>query len=260
MVNIIVVDDEKIIRDGAASVIKKCEPDANIVVCENAGEALKEFKKTSFDVAFLDIEMSEMNGIELAKKIKKISPLTNIIFSTAHPQYTSEAMSMHASGYVQKPLTEKKVRLELDNLRHPIERKDGLKIQAFGNFEVFYNGDPLRFKYSKTKEMLAYLVDRNGAVVESAEIRAVLWEDDEDRTSYMKQLRKDLTDTLRSVNSEDILVIIRGGLGLVTNKVKCDFFDYLEGTPKGINSYHGEYMQQYSWAEVTHGNLEMRAY
>ena len=260
MVRILIVDDEQIIREGATRIIAQCMPDAQLVACGTTQEALEEAERNSFDVAFLDVERPGMTGVELAKRIKKISPDTNIIFATAYQQYAGEAFSLHASGYINKPLTVEKVSAELENLRHPINENEdrGLRVQAFGNFEVFYNGQPLKFKYSKTKELLAYLVDRNCAVVNIGEIKATLWDDDEDRSSYIKQLRKDLLDTLKSVGANDAVVTMRGGIGVIPSKLKCDFFDYLAGDPKGINSYHGEYMQQYSWAEVTHGSLEIR--
>ena len=259
MIRVLIVDDEQVIREGAARVIADCLPNSDMAVCATPSEALAAVEKRPFDIAFLDIEMPGMNGVELAKKIKKLAPDTNIIFSTAYPQYAGEAFDLHASGYITKPLNRDKVMAEIDDLRHPIENEDrGLRVQAFGNFEVFFDGKPLHFKYAKTKELLAYLIDRNCAVVDIGEIRATLWDDDEDRTSYIKQLRKDLMDTLRGVGAEDAIVIMRGGIGVIPAKVKCDFFDYLAGDAKGINSYHGEYMQQYSWSEVTHGSLESR--
>ena len=257
MIRVLVVDDEQVIRDGAARVIAECIPNSDMVVCGTPTEALEAVEKRPFDIAFLDIEMPGMNGVKLAKKIKKIAPDTNIIFSTAYPQYAGEAFGVHASGYITKPLNREKVLAEIDDLRHPIQNEDrGLRVQAFGNFEVFFDGKPLHFRYAKTKELLAYLIDRNCAVVDIGEIRATLWDDDEDRTSYIKQIRKDLMDTLKKVGAEDAIVIMRGGIGVIPAKVKCDFFDYLAGDAKGINSYHGEYMQQYSWSEVTHGSLE----
>lgn len=260
MVKVLVVDDEKVIREGASKVISECIHNAEITQCDGPKDALEKVEQQNFDIAFLDIEMPGMSGVELAKRVKKISPETNIIFSTAYPQFAGEAFELHASGYITKPLTADKVNAELENLRHPIKDDDrGLRVQAFGNFEVFYDGKPLRFKYTKTKELLAYLVDRNCAVVGIGEIRSTLWDDDEDRSSYIKQLRKDLMDTLKEVGANDAVVVMRGGIGIIPSKVKCDFFDYLAGEPKGINSYHGEYMQQYSWAEVTHGSLESRA-
>lgn len=258
MIRVLVVDDEKLIREGEARMIEDCLPDAEMAVCATPNEAIRAVDREPFDIAFLDIEMPGMSGIELAKRIKKIAPDTNIIFATAYPQYAGDAFALHASGYITKPINKEKVMAELRELRNPVDSREdkGLRAQAFGNFEVFYNGLPLKFKYAKTKELLAYLIDRNCAVVSVGEIRTTLWDDDEDRTSYVKQIRKDLLDTLRSVGEEDAIVSVRGGLGVVPEKIKCDYFDYLAGDPKGINAYHGEYMQQYSWSELTHGCLE----
>ena len=258
MIRVLVVDDEQLIREGTARVVADCIPDAELAVCATPSEALKEVEKGSFDIAFLDIEMPGMSGIELAKRIKKRLPDINIIFSTAYPQYAGDAFKLHASGYITKPLNRQKVKAELEELRHPVDSGGykGLRARAFGNFEVFYDGQPLRFKYAKTKELLAYLIDRRCAVVSVGEIRATLWDDDEDRTSYIKQIRKDLIDTLKSVGEEDAIVSIRGGLGVAPDKISCDYFEYLAGDPRSINAYHGEYMQQYSWSEVTHGSLE----
>ena len=257
MIRVLVVDGEQETREEAAAVIAGCIADADIVVCGTAEEALEEAGEKAFDIVFSGIELPGMNGIGLAKKIVEAAPGTNIIFSTDHPQYAGEAFGLHASGYTAKPLTREKVMAEISDLRHPVAAEDrGLRVQAFGNFEVFFDGRPLHFRYAKTKELLAYLIDRNCAVVDIGEIRATLWDDDEDRTSYIKQLRKDLMDTLRGVGAEDAIVIMRGGIGVIPGRLRCDYFDYLAGKPGGVSAYHGEYMQQYSWSEVTHGSLE----
>lgn len=75
----------------------------------------------------------------------------------------------------------------------------GIKIQCFGNFEIFVGGRPLSFKRSKSKELLAYLVDRNGATCTNGEMLAVLWEDKPDTASLHSHLRNlifDLSHTL----------------------------------------------------------------
>ena len=80
--------------------------------------------------------------------------------------------------FLLKPANEADVRNVLENLRYPPETAPvGIKIQCFGNFEIFVGGRPLSFKRSKSKELLAYLVDRNGATCTNGEMLAVLWED-----------------------------------------------------------------------------------
>ena len=257
--NILIVEDEPILLDGMVEVVRRCEPEAEITACENGEEALEAASRASYAIAFLDIEMPDMNGVALARRLKEWQPGINLIFSTAHPQYTDRAMDLHASGYILKPVTEEKIRRELDDLRHPVnENRLKLGVQAFGNFEVFFMGRPLRFRYSKTKEMLAYLVDRQGALVSGKEIQAVLWEEsDEDKSSYYKQLRKDLFDTLRKAGCENAVIGVRGALGIIPENIICDYYLWLQQTPEGKGLYRGEYMQQYSWAEETHGSLEM---
>ena len=254
------VEDEQIILEGMTEVVRRCEPQAQITACESAEEALQAIQHRSVDIALLDIEMTGMDGISLAGELKERFPQVNIIFATAYPQYTDRAMALHASGYILKPVTEEKLRRELADLRYSLEKPDGkLYIQTFGNFEVFFRGKPLQFRYSKTKEMLAYLVDRQGAMVSAGEIQAVLWEDSlEDKTSYYKQLRKDLFDTLREIGCEKAVTGARGVLGVICENVNCDYYLWMEGKAPETGAFFGEYMQQYSWAEATLGRLEMQ--
>lgn len=257
MIRILVVDDEEILRNGAAKIIAKCEPAAEIVVCASGFEALEEAKVKPFDIAFCDVEMPEMTGLQLAKRLKSLSPKTNIIFCTAYAHYAIDAMKLHASGYIVKPATLDKVKKELENLRHPIDDGvSGLRVQTFGDFEVYHDGKPLNFKYAKTKEMFAYLIDRNGAFIDSGELQSVLWEGEEDKTSYLMRLRKDLQDTLKSIGEGGTVISKRGGIALVPTMIKCDYFDLLAGSEKGSSAYQGDYMLQYDWAAATNDMLD----
>ena len=85
------------------------------------------------------------------------------------------------------------------NLRKPVKLVNKLQINVFGNFEVYFDGNPLKFKYTKSKELLAYLVDRRGALCTVSELMAVLFEDDEGHETYFKSIRKDMIDTIESV-------------------------------------------------------------
>ena len=255
---IIVVDDEPIILSGEINVIKRVSPDAEITGFSSPSKALAFFGDHTVDIAFLDIEMPGTNGVALAKKIKQISPSTNIIFATAYDDYYAHALKLHASGYLLKPIKEKDVRAELEDLRHEVESAPPSKlfIRAFGDFEVFSDGVPLKFRYQKTKELLAYLVDRRGAIVENDTLITILWGGESDQTNFLKQIRKDLKDTFSEIGLGDLLLIRRGGMGLLAESVPCDYFDWLKGSPEGVKAYHGEYMRQYGWAEPTWVNLE----
>ena len=126
-----------------------------------------------------------------------------------------------------------------------------LKVKCFGNFEVYSNGAPLIFKRTKTKELLAFLIDRNGAGVTTKQICAKLWEnntDDLKNMNYLYQLIKDLTCALKGAGAEGVLVKKSHTYAIDPKKLDCDYYNYLE---KGRPKFFGEYMSQYSWAEST---------
>ena len=95
--NIIAVDDEKIaLRDLEYTIRKACEQLANeqadisqaVLTCFNmADEAIPFARENDVHIAFLDINMGGMNGIELAENLKKINDKTNIVFSTVNENY-----------------------------------------------------------------------------------------------------------------------------------------------------------------------------
>lgn len=252
---ILAVDDEIIALEGLVRSIKEADSSAQVFSFRFADEAIKFMEKNICDVAFLDIEMYGINGVSLANKLLQINPNINIIFSTGYGNYRDVAFDIHASGYIVKPITPEKVKKELLNLRKPVKVDNKLQINVFGNFEVYFDGNPLKFKYSKSKELLAYLVDRNGALCTVSELLAVLFEDDEGHKTYFKSIRKDLIDTVSSIGCGDVIIIQHGKLGINKDCVYCSYFDLLEGKVKLSDVYHGEYMTQYSFSEYTNAIL-----
>lgn len=120
--------------------------------------------------------------------------------------------------------------------------------------KVYIDGRPVTFRREKTKEYLAYLVDR-GTLCTGEEIAAALWEDSV-APSYLRMLRKDLFDTFTGAGCADVLINDWHRRGIRADRVDCDYYDWKKGKPWAINVYQGEYMTQYSWAEMTHGALE----
>lgn len=245
---ILLVDDEELQLTRLIESVKKVLPTDEIFSFTNPREALRQCESTHIDIAFLDIEMPGLNGIMLAKKLKSINPKINIIFVTAYDNYALEAYKMHASGYVSKPVNEDKVKEEIEELKHPIEitPTKKLQIKCFGNFEVFYMGKPIKFSYQKSKELFAYLVDREGSSVNINEMNAVLWE--EDHSSYLRNLLADIKQTLKAIDCSDVLIKKHNAYSIDLTKVDCDAYEYKKGNPNAIMMYRGEYMFQYSWS------------
>jgi two-component SAPR family response regulator len=200
-----------------------------------------------------------MNGLDVARKLKDLNPKINIIFVTAYSKYATEAFGLHPSGYIMKPVAKEAIEREIENLRYPIDEIGSARIyaQTFGNFQVFSYGVPLKFKYNKTKELLAYLIDHNGIAVDMNELCAVLWEekqDSENLKSYLRNLISDLNKVLLKAGADDIILKQYNCISVIPDKIICDSYGYMKGDPKYINAYAGRYMAQYTWAKMTKWN------
>lgn len=254
---ILAADDEPMMLEELVSVIQEVKPEAEVHGFTNPEKLLEYAESNPCDIAFLDVEMGVMSGIDVAKKLKIKNPKVNLVFATGYDKYMKNALSLRASGYITKPVNREKIQEEFENLRNPISevRKDVLVAKCFGNFDVFVNGESLNFERRKTKELLAYLIDRKGCVATSGEICSVLWEDaDNDKNTghYLQVLKKDLITTLKKVNMEKVFRTGWNKYSVDTSLISCDYYDYLDNKAEGVRAYNGEYMMQYSWGELNH--------
>lgn len=254
--NILAVDDEKLALDTLVDSIRKTVAGAEVVGLQRPEDALEYARGNPCEIAFLDIKMRGMTGLELARRLKDIRGDINIIFVTGYSEYSLDAFRLYASDYLLKPATPDAVRQAMEHLRTPVkpEQTKRVRFQCFGNFEVFLDNKPLTFKRIKSKELLAYLVDRMGASATMGELMTVIWEDGPDtksRRSNLRNLIADLKNVLSDAGMEQIILKTRNSLAIDCKAVDCDYYDFLRHIPYAVNAYHGEYMMQYSWAEVT---------
>ena len=332
---IYVLDDEPIALRGSVKIIQETAPQAQIRGFGRAKAAFKHIKESGEypDVVFSDIEMPGMSGLDFAVRLKKQCPDTILIFVTAYSQYALEAFRLHVHGYILKPLTEARVREELDyalirigkrrsaklpqgqdqtrgagadagaasdmgnqssvgyksgessgskksresgendnademqdvkaNDRRNANREDKLQVQCFGKFEVYWKGMPLMFSRAQTMELFAYLIDRKGAECTEEEIAGVLWPEEADKEeadkeeANMEELRsrvRILTGDLRrifgSIGREDLIIRKDGRIAVRREAIDCDYYRMLAGDMDAVNDFQGEYMTQYSWAEI----------
>ncbi len=259
---IIAVDDEKLALEGLVTEIALAVPEAEINGFRNGRDAVSFAKEHKTDIAFLDIEMRGMSGLTLGEELINLYPDINLIYTTGYSEYAVQAIGMRCSGYVLKPVTAEKIKKEIENLRNPVDEVGEKRLYAktFGRFEALVDGRPLRFKYQKTKEMLAYLVDRRGELVSNADLVSILWEDDSpdsSHVSYLKNIRTDLLKTLDDSGCAECIARTRGEIGILPGSIDCDYYDYLDniGVEGFDKLFKGEYMSQYSWGEYTLASL-----
>ena len=134
-------------------------------------------------------------------------------------------------------------------------------IKTFGYFDVYIDDKPIGFRLAKSKEILAYLVDKQGAGVTRAELFAAVWEDGFYDRGMQKQLDvyiRSLRESLREYGAEEILEIEKGILRVKPESFVCDAYLFYAGDSDTINAYRGEYMSAYSWASMTESILSWK--
>ena len=149
----ITVDDERPMLNALTDIVKASPDVEQVYDFSSCSATLEWMSENSADVAFVDINMPDKTGLELAVELKDICGGINIIFVTGYSQYAVDAFALNASGYILKPAQTESVLNALANLRNPIRTKTTkLFVQCFGNFEVFnQNGDIVCFERKKSK-------------------------------------------------------------------------------------------------------------
>ena len=248
---VIVVDDERLVLSAETAALRRVLPDSDIYEFQKYKDAVAFAEEKQIDIAFLDINIKGVTGLQLAETLQTYNSKINIIFCTGYSEYSLEALNLYCSAYIMKPITDEKIKNALEHLRYPLPKKiDGLKVKCFGNFEVYKDGIPIKFSHKKTQELFAYLIDRNGATASTKEIMTALYEDDKE--SYIRNLRADLNNTFERLGLSEALIRSGGDIGVNVEKIDCDYYNYLDGDRSKFN---GEYMTQYSFAETTLGWL-----
>ena len=253
--NILITDDEKFMREDLQNAVERVHPGNTYFFAENFDSAVKEVRDNEIDVAFLDINMPGKTGLELAKEIKDMCPSINIIIVTAHAEYALNALRLYVSGFILKPVMDNELKEALDHLRVPVKEKDSdkkLTANCFGNFAVYCNGKALSFSRQKGKELLAFLICLNGASASRGEICANLFEDSSESKGYerLKKAVQSLKKDLDKHGLSEVLIHSRNSYAVNTALIDCDYYDFLSRKPGSKDSYRGQFMSQYSWAEV----------
>ena len=253
--NIICVDDELYAMQYTVGQCRQLQGIDDAQGFTRGREALAYLEDHPADVAILDINMPDMDGITLSIRIKEMHPNTAILFLTAYKEYAFDAFSVHPSGYLLKPVSLEELEAEI---RYAFQREKpvpqtNIQVRTFGEFDLLVDGQPVVFSRAKAKELLAYLVDRQGGNVSRANAFAVLFEDElytRQRQKYMDVIVRSLRTTLESCGAGDILDMNRSGMRIRPEKLDCDAYRFFSGDDKTIQLYRGEYMNAYSWASM----------
>lgn len=215
-------------------------------------------KKNFVDAAFLDVRMEAVNGVDLAEKLVAVRPGIKIIFISGYEQdeeTIKDRLNGALLGFCYKPYTEEQL-LQYINLLYRLSGQNHVFIRTFGGFDVFIDNIPVRFSSSKSKELLALLVDKKGANLRLGEAAALLWP--EKNAEQGKLLYRDavwrLRLTLKEYHLSELVNFSYAQAAVNINCARCDFWSYADGTER--SGYAGSYMPNYEWSLDTQSMLD----
>lgn len=254
--NVIYVDDEPMQIKNFCLTSEGMKRIDSLETFKKGQDALEWAKLHNVDVAFLDIEMPVMNGIELARKLKEINCNIRIIFVTAYEQYALDAFGVDAIGYLLKPYTSEDVEKELTKAYYVRDiPKTEIRIKTMPTLQIWVDGNPLILGHTKQVELLAYFIDCGEKGVTKLETIETLWAGYSSESVYwttMSRLKTMLDDAGLSN-----LIISRGQAKCInTGIVDCDLYRMLKGDKIVIDNYNGEYLQEYVWADYRRKQLD----
>lgn len=154
-------------------------------------------------------------------------------------------------GVVSSWLSLYKQRTEKKYIGMLKRQKNIFEAKTFGNFMLMFEGKMVKFARSKSNELIAYLIYKNGSSVNSKELIAALWGEHAESPSYGSNLRNlivDIKRTFADLEINSFFITEYNSFRIKPEFIRCDYYDFLAGDKKAIKKFSGEFMSQFSWA------------
>lgn len=271
--NIIIVDDEKMAIDVLTIMLKRLTQFKIDIkgAFTNAADALHFLEKDTVNLIFLDIEMIEMHGIQVAEQLLQKYPSLQIVFVTAHAQFAVDAFEVEATDYLLKPVHEKRLvnalvkaqkKMQLQVEARPVSKENFIYAHTLGSFYLLdAKQEVIKWRTRKTRELFLYLWFHHKKPMMSVVIIEELWPniDFERATSNLHTTIYQLRKLLKENGMQDSIQLINNHYQLNV-EIKSDF-DYLNqlleqsthdesSIQQLLNCYEGDFLaeEEYSWA------------
>lgn len=134
---IIIIDDERPSRSELKYLIMLYREEAEIVESNSGAEAMKSVVTQSFDLAFVDMNLGDMEGIVLAEMMKRSHPDMEIVFATAYNNYAEQAFAIDVLHYILKPFTKEKVEQAL--IKYDKKKANSIKLALVSKLPIPYD-------------------------------------------------------------------------------------------------------------------------
>lgn len=233
----VIVDDERLAVLRLQQILENWEEVEIVGTFTKYTELLHEFPRLNPDVAFLDIDMPGMNGLELATSLLELNDQVEIVFVTAYDQYALAAFRVNAIDYILKPIDEDSLartirKISKRMLRLPVSISEvAIRIHCFGDYTVSRSDEsrPVDFPTTKAEELFAFFMVNRETNVSKWMICESLWPDHEPHKAEQNlhttvyRMRKTLAE-----NGINIHLSSRKGFYHFQLEESCDYVRFEE--------------------------------
>lgn len=281
---VVCIEDEPLILEHLSSKLQQMEGVEISGTYLHPAEAAAHIFHSEVDAVFLDINLPEIKGIDLARQIMEEKPNVLIVFLTAHKEYAVEAFELNAADYLVKPIQINRLQSTVERLRQKLSTKEQtinlneekpLYIKVSNHLAFSTDGEhflPLQWRTSKAEELFLLLLHNRGNLVDKYTIKEIIWKDFDVSDSLLhttvSYIRKALKDY-----KQHLTVVLRGNAYYLEMKqVEVDLFQWeksldslsniapnqLEKYEQVMKQYPDMYLKQYSyiWLEPEKERLE----
>lgn len=277
MLRVILVDDEPLALQNLQHKLFEFTDIQIVQSFTSVKKLLEQIQQIDFHIIFLDIEMPEISGIELAKILKNKKAFFHIVFTTAYREYAIDAFEVNSIDYLLKPISKSRLAITIQRIRNSLKLHTNqssdeliqnvpLKIECFGSFNVYYNEEIFHWRTSKMRELFAFLLFQKSTPIHRDVILETLWGNDDYQKARIKlhttlsYLRKAFSD----IGFPNIISTTNVSYFLNLSQYHCDAKELNEFVEAAVQineqsitkaeeiffSYKGGYMQQndYEWS------------
>ncbi|MBM7715159.1 response regulator [Siminovitchia sp. FSL H7-0308] len=271
---VILIDDESLALEFLEKKLDEIGGIEIIGKYNDAYKGLEEITKNHPDAVFLDIEMPEISGMDLAKKIQRLMPSVKIVFVTAHNEYAVDAFEINAADYIVKPIRQKRLLKTIDQLLELTGKKTAASpmVCCFNKLHFKMDGKKpemidVYWRTTKARELFAYLIHHREQFVRKDVLLEYFWPNAGWKDGFTQlystvyQIRK----TLKSIDFPIKIISSENSYKLELNDVRVDVEEWENGMKrlsfltretlpeyiKTLDLYKGDYFDKddYLWAD-----------
>jgi two-component system, LytTR family, response regulator len=263
---VIIVDDDKVMLLILKKILSRSQDVEIIGTFNNSEGVLKFIEENHIDIVFLDISMPGENGVELGKKISKVSPGADIVFTTSHREYAVEAFEIHAFDYIVKPVAEERVMRTItraalkrsQTYSNTLEKEKNISVYLFGGIDVSSKSfGTVKWISAKSMELFTYLLLKEGHNISKSLIVEDIFPNMplKNAENYLKTAAYQLRKALEPHVSNSVLISNNGFYKLECNDFYVDFIEFHDRINNSININSSNIIDMLKIEKLFVGNL-----